>query len=140
MEMIKLKDGTVFNIEDGATQNSVAIIDTLENIAIYEEAFTEENLERFEILNEKGLTTAIIKDKFLRSIECIRQEDNDDEYKLVFGLGDVDMNAKRIKALEEAQAGLMETQAEIIEYQDIQDGLSMIQDTFIQKVVMEVLL
>lgn len=113
MEQIKLKDGTTLSIEGGATENQVCItVADFNEITPYEESFTDENLSRFEILNKAGMTTAVLKDKHLKSITS---ESVSDGYKVAFNFSDVDVVTKRLNTLEQ-------TQAEIIESQEIQDG------------------
>lgn len=103
MERIKLNDGTILNIEGGSTENSVSVVvDTLDTLNTYVEAFTEENLTRFEILNDADLVTAVITDKYLASFTGtpVRETEN---YTLMFNFGNVDTVSARLDALEEEQ-------------------------------------
>lgn len=76
------------------------------------EKFTEENLENYIIQNASGLTCATIENKRL---DDIRVKKVDTFYLVTFNLVDVDMLEKRVAMLEESQKELKESQ-------NIQDG------------------
>lgn len=112
-EKIVLKDGTEITIENGAIENRVQTV--IQNFGELEELygkFTEENLENYTIQNASGLTCATIENKRL---DDIRVKKVDTIYLVTFNLMDVDMVEKRLTMLEESQRELKESQ-------DIQDG------------------
>lgn len=112
-EKIVLKDGTQIEIENGAIENRIqTVIQNFSELEELYEKFTEENLENYIIQNASGLTCATIENKRL---DDIRVKKVDTFYLVTFNLVDVDMLEKRVAMLEESQKELKESQ-------DIQDG------------------
>ena len=99
MEKIKLADGTEIEILGGATSNSVSVqYEQLADLDSYVDAFTEDNLEEFSILNESGEVCTTLTNKYLSSISI-----NPTDKVALFHLADVDMIAKRLAILEATQ-------------------------------------
>lgn len=99
MEKIKLKDGTEIEIMNGATENCITVnCSTLEEVGVIADQLTDENLEKYKILNSAGLECATIENKHLESITIYP-----DKGQTQFNLADVDMVAKRLEALESGQ-------------------------------------
>ena len=112
-EKIVLKDGTQIEIENGAIENRIqTVIQNFSELEELYEKFNEENLENYIIQNASGLTCATIENKRL---DDIRVKKVDTFYLVTFNLVDVDMLEKRVAMLEESQKELKESQ-------DIQDG------------------
>ena len=112
-EKIVLKDGTQIEIENGAIENRIqTVIQNFSELDELYEKFTEENLENYIIQNASGLTCATIENKRL---DDIRVKKVDTFYLVTFNLVDVDMLEKRVAMLEESQKELKESQ-------NIQDG------------------
>lgn len=112
-EKIVLKDGTQIEIENGAIENRIqTVIQNFSELEELYEKFTEENLENYSIQNASGLTCATIENKRL---DDIRVKKVDTFYLVTFNLVDVDMLEKRVAMLEESQKELKESQ-------NIQDG------------------
>ncbi|NDO67395.1 hypothetical protein FMM80_01050 [Schaedlerella arabinosiphila] len=112
-EKIVLKDCTQIEIENGAIENRIqTVIQNFSELEELYEKFTEENLENYIIQNASGLTCATIENKRL---DDIRVKKVDTFYLVTFNLVDVDMLEKRVAMLEESQKELKESQ-------DIQDG------------------
>lgn len=112
-EKIVLKDGTQIEIENGAIENRIqTVIQNFSELEELCEKFTEENLENYIIQNASGLTCATIENKRL---DDIRVKKVDTFYLVTFNLVDVDMLEKRVAMLEESQKELKESQ-------NIQDG------------------
>ncbi len=112
-EKIVLKDGTQIEIENGAIENRIqTVIQNFSELEELYEKFTEENLENYIIQNASGLTCATIENKRL---DDIRVKKVDTFYLVTFNLVDVDMLEKRVAMLEESQKELKESQ-------NIQDG------------------
>lgn len=112
-EKIVLKDGTQIEIENGAIENRIqTVIQNFSELEELYEKFTEENLENYIIQNASGLTCATIENKRLNDI---RVKKVDTFYLVTFNLVDVDMLEKRVAMLEESQKELKESQ-------NIQDG------------------
>lgn len=112
-EKIVLKDGTEITIENGAIENRVqTVVQNFGELEELYEKFTEENLENYTIRNASGLTCATIENKRLDDIRVKKVETT---YLVTFNLMDIDMVEKRLTMLEESQKELKESQ-------DIQDG------------------
>lgn len=99
MEKIKLADGTELEILGGATSNNVSVqYEQLADLDSYVNAFTDENLEVFSILNEGGEACTTMTNKYLSNINI-----NPTDKVATFHLADVDMIAKRLAELEATQ-------------------------------------
>lgn len=102
MEKIKLLDGTIMEVNGGTTSNQFSItvenLDTLEDIL---KSLTEENLEKFELLSELGDTLTTFENMYLSN--GIIEVSSEENYKITFNLGNVDMVAKRLAQLESTQ-------------------------------------
>lgn len=112
-EKIVLRDGTVLEIENGASENLVHVpIQSLDDFKGLFQKFTEDNLEKFSIQNAAGLTCATLENKYLQEAG-VKQRKND--YIVSLRLADVDMVEKRLAAIEAEQEATKTGQA-------IQDG------------------
>ena len=112
-EKIVLKDGTVLEIENGASVNLIQVpIQSLDDFKGLFEKFTEDNLEKYSIQNAAGLTCATLENKYLQEAG-VKQREND--YIVSLRLADVDMVEKRLAAIEAEQEATKTGQA-------IQDG------------------
>lgn len=112
-EKIVLKDGTVLEIENGASENLVQVpIQSLDDFKGLFEMFTEDNLEKYSIQNAAGLTCAILENKYLQEAGVKQRTD---DYLVSMRLTDVDMVEKRLAAIEAEQEATKTDQA-------IQDG------------------
>ena len=101
MEKIKLLDGTIIEVNGGTTSNQFSI--TLENLDTLEDtikSLTENNLETFELQTEDGNTLATLENKYFSKAIVIATDNN---YNVIFNLGDVDLVAKRLAQLEATQ-------------------------------------
>lgn len=95
MEKIKLNNGTVLEIQDGATEYSIGIVaDSVDEVA---KQFTDSNLERYEILTEDGSVCAIYTKKHLKKLSA---EVTEGGYIVTIVLEDVNELYERIKSLE----------------------------------------
>ncbi|EOS41409.1 hypothetical protein C808_00578 [Lachnospiraceae bacterium M18-1] len=112
-EKIVLKDGTMLAIENGASVNLIQVpIQSLDGFKGLFEKFTEDNLEKYSILNAAGLTCATLENKYLEEAG-VKQREND--FLVSLRLADVNMTEKRL-AVVEAEQEAMKTG------QTIQDG------------------
>ena len=112
-EKIVLNDGTVYPIENGASENQVQVV--LQSVDEFPEVFnkfTEDNLESYQIQNAEGLTCSTRKNKYLANA-VVEQRESD--VIVTFRLADVDMVEKRLDAIEAEQEATKNGQA-------IQDG------------------
>ncbi len=112
-EKIVLNDGTVYLIENGASENQVQVV--IQDVAGFPDVFkkfTESNLEHYQIQNAEGLTCATKTNKYLANA-VVEQRESD--VLVTFRLVDVDMTEKRIAALEAGQS-------EMKTGQELQDG------------------
>lgn len=112
-EKIVLNDGTVYQIENGASENQVQVI--LQGVDKFPEVFnkfTEDNLESYKIQNSEGLTCTTRKNKYMANA-VVEQRESD--VIVTFRLADVDMVEKRLDAIEAEQEATKNGQA-------IQDG------------------
>lgn len=100
-EKIVLKDGTVLEIENGASVNLIQVpIQNLDDFKGLFERFTEDNLEKYSIQNAAGLTCANLENKYLEEAGVKQRSD---DYLVSLRLADVDMTEKRLAALEASQ-------------------------------------
>ena len=112
-EKIILKDGTMYLIENGASENQVQVV--LQNVDEFPRVFnkfTEQNLESYQIKNAEGLTCSTRKNKYLANA-VVEQRESD--VFVTFRLADVNMVEKRLDAIEAEQEATKNGQA-------IQDG------------------
>ena len=111
MDKIRLANGNEYDIENNATQYYLSmIVDTLgESVPVVEE-FTEENLKIVEFLSGEEVEAVYYDKKVINTVNT-RMEDG--RYNVVFHLGDVDMMAKRLAALEANQMVLEEALIEV---------------------------
>ena len=101
-EKIVLKDGTVYPIENGASENQVQVmIQNVDEFPGVFAKFTEANLESYQIQNAEGLTCTTRENKYL--LDAIVAE-REYDVLVTFRLADVDMTEKRLSALEASQA------------------------------------
>lgn len=111
-EKIILKDGTEFEIENGASENSIQIvISNVDEFANVFKKFTESNLESYKIKNSEGLTCSIKENKYL--VDAIIKERKSDVL-VTIRLSDVDMTQKQLNELKSSVSKLEASQ-------DIQD-------------------
>ena len=100
-EKIVLKDGTVYPIENGASENQVQVmIQNVDEFPGVFAKFTEANLESYQIQNAEGLTCTTRENKYL--LDAIVAE-REYDVLVTFRLADVDMTEKRLSALEASQ-------------------------------------
>ena len=96
-EKIVLKDGTVYDIENGASENLVQIpIQSVYEFPEIYNKFTESNLESYQIQNAEGLTCATRKNKYLANAVV---EERKLDVLVTFNLADVDMVQKQLDKL-----------------------------------------
>lgn len=101
MEKIKLKDGKTYNIEAGAVSNQVTmVVSSLEEMTTRISTMTAENLEIYQILNDADMVCSVYENKVVDHFEgkAIKGTEN---YRVIFYMVDIDMVAKRLKALED---------------------------------------
>lgn len=99
MEKVVLKDETDIEIINGATENCITVAATThEEIITIVDMLTEENLEKYKILNSDGLECATIENKYVESYTVYPTKG-----QVVFNLADVDIVAKRLTELETTQ-------------------------------------
>lgn len=112
-EKIILKDGTVYLIENGASENQVqVVIQSVDEFPEMFENFTESNLESYQIQNAEGLTCSTRKNKYLANA-VVEQRESD--VLVTFRLADMDMTQKQLEELK--------SRVEAVELgQDVQDG------------------
>lgn len=112
-EKIVLKDGTVYPIENGASENQVQVVlQSVDEFPGVFNKFTEANLESFQIKNAEGLTCTTRTNKYLTDAVV---EEREEDVLVTFRLADVDMVEKRLAAIESEQEATKTGQA-------IQDG------------------
>lgn len=112
-EKIVLKDGTVYPIENGASENQVqVVVQSVDEFPGVFKKFTESNLESYQIQNVEGLTCTTRTNKYLANAVV---EERESDVLVTFRLADVDMTEKRIAALEAGQS-------EMKMGQELQDG------------------
>lgn len=112
-EKIVLRDGTVYPIENGASENSVQVVlQTVYDFPDVQKKFTKSNLESYKIQNAEGLTCSTKKNKYL--VDAVVTE-RESDVLVTFRLADVDMVQKEIEELKS-------TVASIQSGQKLQDG------------------
>ena len=112
-EKIVLKDGTVYPIENGASENQVqVVVQGVDEFPGVFKKFTESNLESYKIQNVEGLTCTTRENKYL--LDAIVAE-RESDVLVTFRLADVDMTQKQLEELK--------SRVEAVELgQDVQDG------------------
>ena len=105
MEKIKLNDGTTIEIESGSSEFKIATISNSVDEVIAN--FTDENLERFEILNESGEICAVYTQKHMKKLGAELTEEG---YLITISLGDVDIY-DRVATLEKTLNALLSEKA-----------------------------
>lgn len=96
-EKIILKDGTVFDIENGASENIVQIpIQDINDFPEIYQKFSEKNLESYIIQNADGLTCATLKNKRMGKAEVSGREQ---DILVSLYIADVDMVQKQLMEL-----------------------------------------
>lgn len=95
MEKIKLNDGTVLEIKDGATEYAITVVTaSVDEVA---KQFTDSNLERYEILTADDSVCAIFTKKHLKKLSA---EVTEAGYLVTIVLDDVNELYERVKSLE----------------------------------------
>lgn len=112
-EKIVLKDGTVYPIENGASENQVqVVVQSVDEFPGVFKKFTESNLESYQIQNVEGLTCTTRENKYL--LDAIVAE-REYDVLVTLRLADVDMTQKQLEELK--------SRVEAVELgQDVQDG------------------
>ena len=111
-EKIVLNDGTVYPIENGASENQVqVVVQSVDEFPGIFKKFTEPNLESYQIQNAEGLTCATRKNKYLADAVV---EERESDVLVTFHLADVDMVQKQIDALK-SNVDAMESNAAAFE-------------------------
>lgn len=96
-EKIILKDGTIYDIENGATENLVQIpIQDINDFPEIYQKFSEENLESYIIQNADGFTCATLKNKRMGKAEVSGREQ---DILVSLYIADVDMVQKQLMEL-----------------------------------------
>lgn len=118
MEKIKLNDGTVLEIQNGAKEYNISILtDSVDNLV---HLFTDENLARYEILTADGSVCAIFTKKHLKKLSA---EVTENGYLVTIVLDDVDELYERVKSLEATveilQAEIEATKEEVVEEPEV---------------------
>lgn len=110
MEKIQLKDGTTYQIQNGASSNVIVVVVTsIHDVATLFDTLTEDNLSEFKFLNESGEECATLFNKYISDTIHV-QKVNSDLYNCSIRLYDVDMIAKAIHDLQKKQEELSSTQ------------------------------
>ena len=97
MEKIKLNDGTTIEIQGGCSEFSVSMI--AESVDEMVAHFTDENLERYEILTGSDAVCAIYVKKHMKKFSAVAAEEGG--YLITITLEDIDETAERLASLEE---------------------------------------
>ena len=102
MDKIKLKNGSVYEIEVGATEHSVSMLFATidESVPVVKE-FNMPNMEVIEFLTAEDEVCGVYCYKCLKNTVGYVLEDG--TYRVVFVIGNVDMTEKRLAVLEESQ-------------------------------------
>ena len=96
MEKIKLNDGTVLEIQSGASEYAISISTASVDETVAK--FTDENLARYEILTESDSVCAIYTKKHLKKFSAEVSEEGG--YILTLALVDRDELYERVAQLE----------------------------------------
>lgn len=95
MEKIRLNDGTVLEIQSGATEYSIQI--QTESVDAVADKFTDKNLERYEILTENDEACAVFTKKHLKKLSAERTENG---FIVTVIFEDINELYERVKTLE----------------------------------------
>lgn len=100
-ERIVLADGTILEIENGATENKVQVIceRSMDELGRLYDKFTEENLTAFQITDYDGNIFTKQSDKYVADINIKILPEN---FLVSFGLEDVDKIQKAVDAAIDA--------------------------------------
>lgn len=140
MEKIKLNNGTVLEIQDGAKEYDISLVtDSVDAIAQH---FTDENLARYEILTADDSVCAIFTKKHLKKLSA---EVTDDGYLVTIVLDDVNELYERIKSLEAKVESLQAEKEAIkevveeaeIEVEESQTETEIVEDSTNEEVIEE---
>ena len=119
MDKIKLKDGTIIEIEESSNGGSFRIcFEDPQEYLITLARLTQDNLSAYQVQTSEGLTSAnpINKECLSQAVTPIRTDDGAlVGLDVIFNITDVDMLAKAVKDLQAGQQALQEGQ-------EIQDG------------------
>ena len=111
MEKIKLNNGLELELQDGSTNDCIAIVtNDLTIIDRYVKALTKENLVKSEIFNEDGELILSMINKYLLRFDGTHVDNSDGNYIVCFRLNDVYTLEERIAMLEAENAALKESQ------------------------------
>ncbi len=107
-EKIVLNDGTVYPIENGASENQVqVVVQSVDEFPGVFKKFTESNLESYQIKNAEGLTCTTRTNKYLSNAVV---EERESDVLVTFRLADVDMVQKQLAELKSEVEGVKEGQ------------------------------
>lgn len=107
-EKIVLKDGTMYQIENGASENQVQVVlQSVDEFPGVFNKFTESNLESYQIQNAEGLTCTTRTNKYLTDAVV---EERESDVLVTFRLADVDMVQKQLAELKSEVEGVKEGQ------------------------------
>ena len=110
MNKIKLNNGTELNIENGATENCIAVVtEDLTVIDTYVKELTKENLSHAEVIDENDTVVLTLKDKYLTGFDGT-QVVGEESYIVCFRLNDIYTIEERITMLEAENAALKASQ------------------------------
>ena len=105
MEKIKLNNGTVLEIQAGATEYVVTTLaSSVDEVLAH---FTDENLEKYEILTEDNAVCAIYTKKYLKKLSAVATEEG---YLVTLTLADRDEIYERVTSLEKTVSNLIADQ------------------------------
>lgn len=105
---IRLKDETIFNIENVDDGCISVVTNDLTIIDAYVKTLTKENLSHAEVIDENNTVVLTIKDKYLSSFDGTLVVESE-SYIVCFRLADVYTLEEKIARLEEENAKLNET-------------------------------
>ena len=116
-EKIVLNDGTVYPIENGASENQVqVVVQSVDEFPGVFKKFTESNLESYQIKNAEGLTCTTRTNKYLSNAVV---EERESDVLVTFRLADVDMVQKQLAELKSEVEVVKEGQE--VQYEAIYD-------------------
>lgn len=116
MEKLILKDGTIYNIADGATSDRITIVlDSISDFGKVYSSLSDENLSLVTLQTAGGVDCAVIANKHLAGATA----KNGDEVLMELELSTFDETHSRILALEKENAALQnqitETQIALVD-------------------------
>ena len=107
-EKIVLNDGTVYPIENGASENQAqVVVQSVDEFPGVFKKFKESNLESYQIKNAEGLTCTTRTNKYLSNAVV---EERESDVLVTFRLADVDMIQKQLAELKSEVEGVKEGQ------------------------------